>query len=554
MDCFTLNSSALPVTGLGLTAGCEHDQLHPSVTGVVIPSTQSFNDFTFDFSSSQLQQYLCEETSAQLSREFFQATDSNHPLNLPNNVTGDDGLVYTEELLELHQYLWSLSDEEVISYLGRMHEVDNAEWKVWVRRSMACVGAPIPTDTSENCYNDIQQPLGLMACDNVPDNTPYDLDESLDCHDYMNIDTLLNTNTPLADQNSFPYSADSSTPVDTGMICDGYGHRYELNDANTLLHQAVSPSNLVASDVSTPSTTFESFGPPESKNELVRRIPSPPPHATLGYHDTGAGAGYGIFFPFVEENPATSPESTEIEQRSAEAGNCINTKLPKHIRDTVPPNMMFTWRASAPTDFIETDTTNFAQPPSKLSVGPIRSVKIKARKQRVPQAHSPMAFTTDDDEFDSDSSSGSDYNPIFPHPFVCQWSKTSDGKPVNCSYVFSTTNTSSPNFHKLFLAELETHMKEDHLPAYRSDMETDARGRVACQWKGCTTKGVMYPSLLKHLLTQHSLYKYKCERCGIMVRKGNDMSRHRQPSSTGASKCDIQQMVLKGLHREVGSK
>lgn len=105
---------------------------------------QSFNCQDFDFSLLQNPHLtLAEQPAPGLSREFFQATDAQHPLNLPNNVTGDDGLVFTEELLELHRNVWSLSDAEVFSQMEHMDfmQTGDDKWKVWVRRMMACIGS-----------------------------------------------------------------------------------------------------------------------------------------------------------------------------------------------------------------------------------------------------------------------------------------------------------------------------------------------------------------------------------------------------------------------------
>ncbi|KAL0060943.1 hypothetical protein AAF712_012280 [Marasmius tenuissimus] len=497
-----------------------------------------------------------EQPASALSREFFQATDANHPLNLPNNVTGDNGLVFTEDLLLLHRSVWSLPDGEILSHMKRMDSMlmDDNKWKVWVRRLMVCVSEPVnpPSEETWTCSNSNHTciPIALNAANSVSSFLP-------DMH--PNRPQLTGVH-HTAISNGLSFNPEN-TPA-----CDQYYHHAGHDVERSPAQEVPTPSTLVGSETSTPSTTYESFSPPGSKETefFVRRVPSPPAHASLGYHDTGAGAG--ILFkgdsslPFVEEDPnhearqkTSSQDSMDVEVDSLRMDECLDAKIPKHLRGSVPSSMLFTWRACEPApimDLPDNDAKDFVRPPLEPSVGPIRGAKPRKHRERPAAAHAPTAFITDN--YDADcksfptrggkSSSDEGYTPVFPNPLTCQWGKDPEGNPVTCSYVF-TTSPSAPDYRASFLAELEAHMKEAHLPPFRSDLETDSRGRIMCAWKGCSTPRVMYPSLLVHLRSKHFEVEFRCEKCGAIVKKGNEKSRHRVTTNTGASRCDINRMI-----------
>ncbi|KAK1235014.1 hypothetical protein PQX77_001767 [Marasmius sp. AFHP31] len=484
-----------------------------------------------------------EQPAPGLTREFFQATDANHPLNLPHNVTGDNGLVFTEDLLLLHRNVWSLPDREVLSHMGCMDSMlmDENKWKVWVRRLMACVSEPVnaPSEETWTCAN-LSHTCGPTAV-NAPNGRSSFLPDM-----YPNWPQLTGVHHTQT-SNGLSFNQDNT------IACDEYHRHHAGRDVER------SPTQ----EIPTPSTTYESFSPPESKETefFVRRVPSPPAHASLGYHDTGVG--YPVLWDITtpaQENPThevwqkiSSQESMDVEPESSRMDESLDAKIPKHLRGSVPPSMLFTWRAYEPAPIrviSDNDAKDFVRPPLESSVGPIRSAKHRKHRDRPAAAHAPTAFVTDDYDTDCKSSpprggkspSDEGYTPVFPNPLTCQWGKDSEGNPATCSYVF-TTSPSASDYRTSFLAELEAHMKEAHLPPFRSDMETDSRGRIMCAWKGCSTPRVVYPGLLVHLRSKHFEVEFRCEKCGVTVKKGNEKSRHRVATNTGASRCDINRMI-----------
>ncbi|KAJ8081402.1 hypothetical protein PM082_007243 [Marasmius tenuissimus] len=311
MKSFDFGTSNLTVAGHSFTAGCGQSQSLTLVAGTTITNTHSFIYPNFEFSLPQDRHVNMQEQPAPaLSREFFQATDANHPLNLPNNITGDNGLVFTEDLLLLHRSVWSLPDGEILSHMKRMDSMfmDDNKWKVWVRRLMVCVSEPVnpPSEETWTCSNSNHTyiPIALNAANSVSSFLP-------DMH----------PNRPqLTGVHHTAISSGLSFNSENTPACDQYYHHAGHDVERSPTQEVPTPSTLVGSETSTPSTAYDSFSLPGSKETefSVRRVPSPPAHASLGYHDTGAGAG--ILFkgdsslPFVRRIP-TMKRSRRLRRR-----------------------------------------------------------------------------------------------------------------------------------------------------------------------------------------------------------------------------------------------
>ncbi|KAJ8081306.1 hypothetical protein PM082_007141 [Marasmius tenuissimus] len=91
-------------------------------------------------------------TASVPTRAYYSNTSPTHPINSPGNVTGDDGLFYTEELLRFHIKIWARSDEDVLAMLCESMMIDEGMWRVLVRRLMVCVPG-IEEETSGLIYD-----------------------------------------------------------------------------------------------------------------------------------------------------------------------------------------------------------------------------------------------------------------------------------------------------------------------------------------------------------------------------------------------------------------
>ncbi|KAG7094527.1 hypothetical protein E1B28_005356 [Marasmius oreades] len=565
MDNLTVVPSPFPVTGVDLGAGSgDIDAIFPSVADntSALHSAHSFgskfpsndNNNRHFASSLPLIQF---NTGPSLSRKYLKEIDPTHPVNKSGNVTGDTGLSYTPELLKLHQWLWSLPDEQVWSRFCGVDMLVDDSWRVWVRRLMACTRPLMPPDGvgQANAVPDL--PLLVPTVDPYSDITPSNVEFDMNnVVDGAQGDTLPTTVDPRLTQLDFVNSQafrNASPRCDTfddNESCPGPS----MNNLDTRSTDMVisSPSTLVDSINSTPSTVtvVDYFSPSSEPDEdekvstaFERNVHSTSGHPSLGYHDTGTGVG--IFFPVdflspsVDENqyPSkervgvvdvdTSTKTDDISDPSVESSASVQ-ELPEIPRGAVPSNTAFTW--------------------IEPSLGPIRTPKChRSHLQRQSKSCHPRSASMSSFSFDSDSDSvdnsqsysqpnSDDYTVFFSSPPVCGW--TTDGNnnplPAPCSYTFTTPTTPST-----LLSELETHLTSNHLPSFRSDMQTNSRGRISCAWKGCMNPKVVYPGLFMHLRVQHLEIKWRCERCGGVVQKGNEKARHRQPMSSGSSRCDV---------------
>ncbi|KAL0063144.1 hypothetical protein AAF712_009934 [Marasmius tenuissimus] len=117
-------------------------------------------------------------TASVPTRAYYSNTSPTHPINSPGNVTGDDGLFYTEELLRFHIKIWARSDEDVLAMLCESMMTDEGMWRVLVRRLMVCVPG-IEEETSGLIY-DSESAITFESLEQYTarDNGEYDYLES----------------------------------------------------------------------------------------------------------------------------------------------------------------------------------------------------------------------------------------------------------------------------------------------------------------------------------------------------------------------------------------
>ncbi|KAF9259222.1 hypothetical protein L218DRAFT_674089 [Marasmius fiardii PR-910] len=277
---------------------------HPTV-GCMTDNPQ----FQFDFSSTP-------------SRDYFQSTESTDPVNQPGNVTGDTGLVYTSDLLELHNRIWSLSDDEVMELARELDmPMDDLLWRVWVRRMMACVYSPIgkqdllqrvpsPDVSMHGSYNGSAISDLLFGI--------HDAQKNLFSGYVHSNDILLS---PIDIQAS-PSVTDSLHPAQHDLAFpESNMINFDPQSPDTEILLLRSPT-FIESDCSTPSTVpaleMEAFTAqdyptghydhqydPIVIDHFERQVPSPPAHSYLGHPDTGAGGGY--LYPSEHLSPSQVP-------------------------------------------------------------------------------------------------------------------------------------------------------------------------------------------------------------------------------------------------------
>ncbi|KAK7027975.1 hypothetical protein VNI00_015061 [Paramarasmius palmivorus] len=165
----------------------------PAASGTPYQTTATTDSFQFDHDH----------------RDYYSTTDQHAPINAKGNITGDDGLQYTPELVALHRYLWSLTDDQVTELVKQKSEFFEDEWKVVIRRLFVCVPG------MKGYPNDISGCLVKSEClDPTPSEQLLTLQSTSPGNSVMtNQNSLIHWNTTLKTTVASESTHESSTPT-----------------------------------------------------------------------------------------------------------------------------------------------------------------------------------------------------------------------------------------------------------------------------------------------------------------------------------------------------
>ncbi|ESK89959.1 hypothetical protein Moror_740 [Moniliophthora roreri MCA 2997] len=423
------------------------------------------------------------------TREYYSSTDPCHPINLPNNILDDEGLVYTNTLLHLHRSLWGLSDEDAQRLGGSIVHCSDDEGKLWKRRLLAC-GLPSTGDGSDLfTINDVNCPCDISGNLLPQFHVNESPSQSSGCLTQAGAFSVPSQNDYLS---SFPYDWSDLVPQLANDASENSGLSACI-DVPAVSVAETSPT-VVDTATGTQFTVVGGNGDQLRPDCCVTELPVEKT-SNAGHRDAVAGSGEVI----ADSEALTS----RVQFSYHHSTTFIDTPQPE------------------PSPF------DFSGPPAEPSTGPIRQSPTRQHQQPYENPRASFKFkrtppSSDPNYIECDGPEG---------PPICGWTTDRDNQPLSKPCPFA--------FHDASHDAIQAHLIS-HLPEYLQDIPADSRGRIKCMWDECKSTRVTYPALVEHVRKQHLAVYWKCKRCGSTVRKGNEKTRHKEVTKTGASRCDIQ--------------